>query len=108
MRKLPGLFVIISILAFAGAALACEGAKACPMKVNGAKVEVKNVDKGVTITVTADDAAAVKEIQDKAAKSKEGCACMKDGRKEGKCPHAAEKGACGGGQSTESKCPHEK
>ncbi|MBI5527364.1 MAG: hypothetical protein HY897_13595 [Deltaproteobacteria bacterium] len=108
MKKLLALMVIFAFLGFAGAALACEGAGACPMKVKGAKVEVKNVEKGVTITITGGDAAAVKEIQEKAAKAKEGCACMKGGKEQGKCPHAGEKGACGDEQSSESKCPHAK
>ena len=35
----------------------------CPMTVPGAKVEVKAVDNGVTITITAEDAKAVRRIQ---------------------------------------------
>jgi uncharacterized protein involved in copper resistance len=35
----------------------------CPMTVPGAKVDVKAVDNGVTITVTAEDANAVRRIQ---------------------------------------------
>jgi TusA-related sulfurtransferase len=108
MKKLLALVVVIALLGVSGTVLACEGAGACPMKVKGAKIEVKNVDKGVTITITAGDAAAVKEIQEKAVKIKDGCPCMKEGKEHGKCPHAGEKGACGDGQSTESKCPHAK
>jgi hypothetical protein len=35
----------------------------CPMTVPGAKLDVKAVDNGVTITVTAEDAKAVRRIQ---------------------------------------------
>ena len=103
--------VLFALLAYAGAVLAHDNG-ACPMAVKGAKVEVKNTDKGVTIVITADDADAVKEIQARAEKiGKDGCGCMK-GEKKGeghKCPHAKDKdkeAACGGDQ--ESKCPHAK
>ncbi len=35
----------------------------CPMMVPGAKMEMKNVDRGVTITITSDDAKAARRIQ---------------------------------------------
>ncbi len=35
----------------------------CPMTVPGAKIDIKAVDNGVTITVTAEDAKAVRRIQ---------------------------------------------
>ena len=103
MKKLMlvalALFVLVAFSASAGAD--CK----CPAMVKGAKVEVKNVEKGVTITITADDPAAVKEIQDKGAAigAAGGCPCKK-GDAAG-CPCA--KGDCGGkGQGkAEGKCP---
>lgn len=35
----------------------------CPMTVPGAKLDVKAIDNGVTITITAEDAKAVRRIQ---------------------------------------------
>lgn len=35
----------------------------CPMMVPGAKVEVKSIDKGATITITSDDAKSARRIQ---------------------------------------------
>lgn len=35
----------------------------CPMMVPGAKVEVKSIDKGATITITSEDAKSARRIQ---------------------------------------------
>jgi hypothetical protein len=90
----------------------------CPMMVKGAKVEVKSVEKGVTITITSEDPTAVKEIRTKAAHmEKAGCPCPKGdcpcakGEKgdcpcaKGDCPCAG--GDCGKGQAvrSEGRCP---
>jgi hypothetical protein len=69
------------------------------MMVKGAKAEVKNVEKGIQITITADDAAAVKEIQARGEKIGKGGGCPM--MKEGKCP-------CAGGNDMGKqmgKCP---
>ncbi|MBI5238891.1 MAG: hypothetical protein HY926_00320 [Elusimicrobia bacterium] len=57
-----------------------HGPKAlCPMHINGAQVQVTDTDGGVTISITAKDPAAVKEIQAAAAAhaalKKAGCPC---------------------------------
>ncbi|MBN1595194.1 YHS domain-containing protein [candidate division FCPU426 bacterium] len=44
-----------------------EGHVMCPMYIQGAEVKVENQDQGVTIVITSQDKAVVKEIQQKAA-----------------------------------------
>ncbi len=48
----------------------------CPMCVKGAVVKVTNTADGVTISITSTDKAAVKAIQDSAAKCASMCANM--------------------------------
>ena len=53
----------------------------CPMMIEGAQVQVSNVEQGVTIHITAEDPASIKKIQaaaaEHAAGKKEGCSCCK-------------------------------
>ena len=49
------------------AAMKAKTEGACPMRVSGAKVNVVNIDMGVVIHVTADDAATVAAIKTSAA-----------------------------------------
>jgi hypothetical protein len=96
MKKLIGLLVVSSVLALASSARAhcgsCgvgeeKGAKAgaahkeghtcpkhdcCPSAIEGAQTKVTNTADGVTVTVSAKDAAAVKLIQEAAAKMAQG------------------------------------
>ncbi len=73
----------------AGPAVAggCKGG--CPCQIKGAEKTVTNTAEGVTITITAKDPAVVKQIQEAAAKMKEGgCEKCKPGCK---CPKCAKK-----------------
>ncbi len=47
----------------------------CPMHIKGATTKVINIDNGVTIHITAEDAEIVKDIQKSAANMKESKAC---------------------------------
>lgn len=94
------------LLAMGGGALALAGesskdkgkhAGACPMRVPGAKVNVVNIDSGVVIHVTADDAATVAKIQAAAAGSDAG------GSAHSGCKHC---GAAAGKPPAEASCAH--
>jgi hypothetical protein len=101
MRKFlvaAGALAFLMVAAAPGHAGDCDCP--CPMMVKGAKTEVKNIDNGVVITVTASDTAAVKEIQDKGEKSGKG-EC-RAGMKAGGCPKG---GACGCQKKAEGGCP---
>ncbi|MBI5624323.1 MAG: hypothetical protein HY924_11135 [Elusimicrobia bacterium] len=88
----------------------------CPYKVPGAEVKVINIDNGVTITITAKEPAAVKQIQEAAANvSQHLQACPSrdkgeqvKGKDAGKaktyeCPM---KGCYTGEKTKDGKCPH--
>jgi TusA-related sulfurtransferase len=96
MRRLLVATIVLAVLAFfAVSATAGDGGCPCAMKVKGAKTEVKNIENGITVTITAADPAAVKEIQEKGAKmSAGGCPMMKEGAKD-----------CGCQKAKEGKCP---
>lgn len=107
MKKLLLVSIALAVIVvFAASAVAGEGGCPCPMKVKGAKTEVKNIDNGITVTITASDPAAVKEIQEKGAKMSGGCPMMKEGgcpmMKDGKEGDAK---GCGCAKAKEGKCP---
>lgn len=82
--KFVGIFVMAGLIALTGAAFAQEatheghGHEAegmmCPIKVEGAKVDISNTPDGVRIEITSTDPVKVKEIQDKSAHATEGMA----------------------------------
>jgi hypothetical protein len=72
----------------AGDTPACTHAKAGCCAGKGMTMQVANIDKGVTVTLTGENAEAVKSIQDHAAKcAKHECCVSKEG-KEGCCDKA--------------------
>ena len=97
-------FVVAALLGAAlwlsGPALA-GGKCGCPCQIKGAEKAVVNTPDGVTITITAKDPAVVKQIQEAAAKMKEG-GCEKCTHKPGcKCKKCAVKHQ--GGKPEEKK-----
>jgi len=101
MKKILIVAALAALVAlvFGGTTMAGECGGNCPMMVKGAKAEVKNVEKGIQITITSDDPAAVKEIQAKGEKIGKGAGCPM--MKEGKCS-ASEGGDMG---KHKGKCP---
>lgn len=85
----------------------------CPCSVKGAEVKVANIENGVTITITAKDKDAVKQIQEAAANhAKAGLKGCPSHGKEGHAKdktgtHECEMKDCYKGPKTkDGKCPH--
>ncbi len=80
------LFVLILFVSplMAGDTPACPHAKAGCCGMKGMTMKVANIDKGVTVTLTGENAESVKAIQDHAAKCARHECCLSQEGKEGK------------------------
>lgn len=75
----------------------------CPCRIEGAVKTVANTADGVTITITAKDPAVVKQIQEAAAKMKDGGCAKCTGKPDCKCAKCAKHAKCTG--KPDCKCP---
>ena len=108
------VFAVLAIVAVNSALARCghcdkdkgKAAMMCPCHLKGAEVKVVNIEDGVTITITAKDKAAVKEIQEAAVNFGKGelKGCPSRGKKGlYECPM---KDCYKGGKTKDGKCPH--
>jgi TusA-related sulfurtransferase len=73
------LVLVAGLATYAGGNKCCKGGKGqCPLATKDCKVEVTNIDKGITVKITSDDPGAVKQIEEHAANCK--CEKVKDAK----------------------------